>query len=371
MGITSIEWTDRSVNPIRARLNGAVGHHCEKVSPGCANCYASRMQPRFGLPPYQADKRAGVEPFFDAARLEEVLRRRTPTKWFWCDMTDLFGSWVPDEWIDQCFAVMALTPQHTHQILTKRPERMRAYIEGDGLVGGISGRSWRIREAGHAMGVRIREHVNFALPLRRVWLGVSVENQATADERIPLLLKTPSAVRFISAEPLLGPIDLEQVPIPAPGADHYRLRGVAQPMSERESEPDDWKYWTRLSAKLDWVIVGGESGPGARECRPAWVRSIVQQCDKAAVAAFVKQLGAEVITRNDDGFEGPTGCEGELGKEWPEHIAIEDRVEDNPHGYREEYQGADVRIHLRDRKGGDPEEWPLNLRVRELPETRD
>lgn len=91
MSITSIEWTDRSVNPIRARLGAAVGHHCEKVSPGCANCYASRLQSRFKMPPFQMDKRADVEPFFDERRLQEVLRRKTPTKWFWCDMSDMFG----------------------------------------------------------------------------------------------------------------------------------------------------------------------------------------------------------------------------------------------------------------------------------------
>src|SRR5688572_12765248 len=136
MTVTSIEWTDRSVNPIRARNKdtGAIGHFCEKVSPGCAHCYAAswnlRVRPSgkyligTGLDFVPAN-RENVEIFLDDSKLREVLRQKAPTKYFWCDMTDLFGEWVPVEYIDRCFAVMALTPHHTHQVLTKRADRMR------------------------------------------------------------------------------------------------------------------------------------------------------------------------------------------------------------------------------------------------------
>jgi len=169
-------------------------------------------------------------------------------------------------------------------------------------------------------------------PLSNVWLGVSVENQHFADERIPLLLQTPAAVRFISAEPLLGPVDLHS------------------PVLEADSD-----------GYLDWVIVGGESGAGARPFAVAWARSIVAQCQAAGVPVFVKQLGADVRDRNDAGFDGcsPTS--------WPESIEERDAIEYELSGYREDWQGAEVRVHLRDRKGGDMAEWPSDLQVREFP----
>src|SRR5437868_3326416 len=105
MGKTTISWTDHSINPIRARskATNAVGHYCEMTSPGCANCYSSNFQKRFNMPAFTAGTRRGdIEPFLDQSKLQEVLRRKKPTKYFWCDMTDLFGEWVPDEWIDRC-----------------------------------------------------------------------------------------------------------------------------------------------------------------------------------------------------------------------------------------------------------------------------
>lgn len=131
MGKTSIEWTDHSINPIRARLKstGAVGHYCEKISTGCVHCYASGLQRRFQMPEFGGgQKRDDIELFLDNKKLEEVRRRKKPTRYFWCDMTDLFGDWVQDEWIDACFDTMWLTPRHTHQILTKRPDRMVRYV---------------------------------------------------------------------------------------------------------------------------------------------------------------------------------------------------------------------------------------------------
>lgn len=363
MGKTTIEWTrgddgspGHTVNPIRARLNDAIGHYCEKVSAGCVNCYASRMQPRFGMPPFQQQRHLDVEPFFDATRLDEVLRRKKPTRWFWCDMTDLFGAWVPDAWIDQCFAVMALTPQHTHQLLTKRPERMREYVNS---WSGLSGqqRSLRLRDVmyrGHPAEALIQRsapaHVgDLAWPLPNVWAGVSCEDQPTADARIPILLQTPAAVRFVSAEPLLGPITLN----PWLLSEHGRRLIGAQP-------------------GLDWLIVGGESGLKARPCDVAWIRRIVEQCRAAGVPAFVKQLGSNVRDRNDAGWDATShvwadGADAGHPVEahaWPDHIR---GVAHNPNGWREEYQGAPVRVLLHDRKGGDFSEWPADLRVREFP----
>ncbi len=303
---TSIEWTDRSVNPIRARdrATGAEGHWCEKVSPGCKNCYASRIQSRLQMHRYDAGNRDRVEVFLDRSRFDEVLRRRKPTKWFWCDMTDLFGEWVPDEWIDACFVVMALTPQHTHQVLTKRAGRMREYFaelaaeNPADLLARYSEAAGNMLDGEwvHAQGRRFRPRIEAfisacfglgfeeidgeecevqvdepELPLPNVWLGVSVENQATADERIPLLLQTPAAVRFLSCEPLLGPVDLGAVPpLGRPCAPSRNGRGVG------------------------WVVVGGESGPGARPMHPTWARELRDQCTANGVPFFFKQWGAWV-----------------------------------------------------------------------------
>lgn len=308
MAATSIEWADHSINPIRAKFGQAHGpavngHYCEKISPGCANCYASTLQKRFKLPSFPGETwgdvtvrldgttKTGVVPYLDETKIAEVLRRKKPTRYFWCDMTDAFGWWVPDAWLDKMFATMAISPQHTHLVLTKRPERMREYITR-------TGRSIEpLQAAARSLGYSLQFDFNgrkFGLtpwPLPNVWLGVSAEDQRRFDERAPLLAKTPAAVRFLSAEPLLGPIDC--------------VLDVA---------------------KLDWVIVGGESGHGARPCTIGHVREIVQQCAASGVACFVKQLGSKPVNR-----------EGE------------------PHA-------------CANRKGGDPAEWPENLRVRQFPD---
>lgn len=268
MGATSIEWTDRSINPIRARLEGAVGHHCEKISPGCKNCYSSRLQPRFRMPTFNEQaggKIVGLRSFLDEAKLAEVLRRRAPTKWFWCDMTDIFGEWVPDEWIAACWATMLLTPHHTHQVLTKRIERARTLLS--------SGRFYDLVLAAASGPRRDRPELNgigisspALVPAKWIWLGVSVEDQRRADERIPWLLETPAAVRFVSAEPLLGAVDLATYLDPA-----------AAPCGETD-------------ATLDWVIVGAESGHGARPIDVDWARAIRDQCVAAGVPFFLKQF---------------------------------------------------------------------------------
>ena len=181
-------------------------------------------------------------------------------------------------------------------------------------------------------------------PLPNVWLGVSVENQRFADERIPLLLETPAAVRFISAEPLLGPIDVRWRSADGGGFVQYLpAPGPPDPPNVKNRRP-----------YLNWVITGGESGPKARPCRVEWIADIVRQCQASHVPVFVKQLGSNVEDRNDAGFEG------DPGDRWTPETRYEELTSEG-------WQGDPVRIRLRDRKGGDPQEWPEDLRVRDFP----
>jgi protein gp37 len=357
MAETKIEWTDHSVNPIRARIGEGSGHYCEKVSPGCKNCYSSRLQPRFRMPQFQEQRRVGAVHWLDESKLAEVLRRRKPTKYFWCDMSDMFGEWVPGAWIARCFAVMALTPQHTHQVLTKRSQRMRALLtdsdfreEVHGAMGDIlaewthfaAPEGWqRFRQADPhqpEFGEEWWEGPAPPWPLPNVWLLVSAEDQPRAEERIPDLLATPAAVRGVSLEPLLGPIVLPW---------YWCVRCNVEP--ERHLETHLHCHDDGQVRKLDWAIVGGESGHGARPCDVAWIRSIVEQCRDEGVACFVKQLGA--ITQTTDAIErfAMFGT--------PEIPRI----------------GGPAQLVLTQRmagKGGDPAEWAEDLRVREFPEVR-
>lgn len=340
MAETTIQWTDHSLNPIRARRflqaepepQYAMGHHCRKISPGCANCYASKMQSRFRMPEYLGEGAGlnGVEPFLDESKLAEVLRRKKPTKYFWCDMTDLFGEWVLNEWIDRCFATMALTPQHTHQVLTKRPERMLEYVTTRGY---------------HAYNdVRLETE---QWPARNIWFGVSVEDQTRADERIPLLLQTPAAVRFLSIEPLLGPISLEQYLWAAGGS----TAGPWQYPSgrvERASGIGGQTISSKPAREIRWTIIGGESGPHARPCHLEWVRDLVRQCQAAGTAVFVKQLGRSAWSTVKADHRG--------------------RIDKGAHMGSAPVAPEPWRLWLDDSHGGDPAEWPEDLRVRQFPE---
>lgn len=276
MGQSKIEWTDATWNPIHAenRKTGGIGHFCEHVSDGCKNCYAERFQPRVANPVrYARQDRDKVRLFLDEAVLTQPLRWRSPRMIFVCSMTDLFAEFVPDEWIDRVFAVMALCPQHTFQPLTKRSARMRAYAGDDDThsrVGTIMAEMWKAPLTADQW------------PLPNVWLGVSCEDQEWANARIPDLLATPAAVRFISAEPLLGPLDLTQVKHQlAPQS--YEIASVL--------EGDDGFGLNKQRSRLDWVIAGGESGPKARPVHPDWFRSLRDQCAAAGVPFFFKQWG--------------------------------------------------------------------------------
>ena len=298
---TGIEWTDATWNPIRG---------CSRVSEGCRNCYAERMAHRFSgagqpfegltqlvnghpawtgkvalaeghlLDPLKWKRYGNIECVGKgkAARLEVESRSR---RIFVNSMSDLFHPNVPEEWIDRIFAVMALCPQHTFQVLTKRPERMRAYCTDDATLGRLLRAAATIAASlgGRVEGkLRQRRDGFTGITLPNLHLGVSVEDQATAEERIPLLLQTPAAVRFVSAEPLLGGVNLRDLPRPAP----------------RVGKFDALLAFTldgRWSSHLDWVICGGESGPGARPMHPDWARGLRDQCVAAGVPFFFKQWG--------------------------------------------------------------------------------
>jgi protein gp37 len=308
---SKIQWTDATWNPTTG---------CTKVSPGCANCYIERT-PAFRIAGRKFVKGA-TDLRLHKDRLKQPLHWNNPRRVFVNSLSDLFHDDVPNSFIDQVFAVMALAPKHTFQVLTKRPDRMRAYVTSrNGYCSGV----WFAAEKLKASPPR--EHWyhaarTFDWPLPNVWLGVSVENQHFADERIPLLLETPAAVRFISAEPLLGPVDL--------------THGVSTPycvVKDRHSaESCDIR-------RLDWVIVGGESGHGARSFDPTWARLILNQCHRAGVPVFVKQLGSNVRMPRE---------------EWESGSRIRDRW-------------VNGRAILVDSKGGDPAEWPEELRVRQFP----
>ena len=309
---TPIEWSDATWNIITG---------CTLVSEGCRHCYAARLAAtrlrehpsRKGLARANASGEAKFtgEVRFNEDWLDQPLRWRRPRRVFVCAHGDLFHESVPDEWIDRVFAVMALAPQHTFQVLTKRPERMQAY-----LAAHDAGLRWR-----ECLPESARGHIGQAISwtcsgLPNVWLGTSVEDQATADARIPHLLATPAAVRFVSAEPLLGSLDLRGW---VPGDDGCQLcddgDGLDPPRCQRrdipreEQCPENWEvFWNDRPGygderrHLDWVIVGGESGPGARPMHPDWARSLRDQCQAAGVPFFFKQMGSWRVTydRNRD-----------------------------------------------------------------------
>ncbi len=284
-GKSAIEWTDAVWNPTTG---------CSKVSPGCAHCYAEALSKRYaganGWPaefkPWTPDN-AAENVILHPDRLDAPLHWKTPRRVFVNSMSDLFHEQVPDEFIDRVFSVMARTPQHTYQVLTKRPERFVRYSRMRCQENGQAASFWSAFE---------NKDYRPSWPLSNVWLGVSVENQRWADERIPILLDTPAAVRFISAEPLLGPLDLTHLYGHVNFGDHVDLTVDAlsgmytAAWAGRKSQPDR-PLDTLGRGKLDWVIVGGESGSRHRPFDPEWARSIVAQCRDAGVAVFVKQLG--------------------------------------------------------------------------------
>ena len=287
---STIEWTEATWNPIAG---------CSLVSPGCTNCYAMRrVAPRLSANPATPHYAGTVQsskggPVWTGkigiaadAVLLKPLKWRRPRMIFVNSTSDLFHPDVPEAVIDRVFAVMALCPQHTFQVLTKRPERMREYLSSPATTDRVMLAGLRLIETGKSPKARELEGWRpHPWPLPNVWLGTSVEDQQRADERIPHLLATPAAVRFISAEPLLGPIDVTGISYGG-GVVVHALRGRRIDVFD-----DSWGEREEYYAKLDWVIVGGESGSGARPMHPDWARSLRDQCAAAGVPFFCKQWG--------------------------------------------------------------------------------
>lgn len=335
---SSIEWTDATWNPVRG---------CSRISPGCGGanhqggCYAEKIAARFSGPGQPFEGFAKRTPHGGAwtgkmavvwDQVDQPIRWRKPRRIFANSMSDLFHPALDHDDVAIIYgtAIAAVhLRKHTIQILTKRADVMRERLNDKHF--------WEVANA--CAEHLVLEHTD---PLNRrsddaratcdnygpdspppgIWLGVSVES-LEYKRRIDDLKATPAAIRFLSCEPLLedlGALD---------------LAGIHQ------------------------VIVGGESGPRSRPFWAPWARSILRQCRRQRVACFIKQMGANVTDRNDAGFDG---CEN--GWELEDEV---DQVEHDINGYREEYQGAPVRIRLKDKKGGDMAEWPADLRVREFP----
>lgn len=279
MGVeSSIQWTQATWNP---------WHGCRKVSAGCKYCYMYRDKDRYGQDPTKVLRSKG--------NFNQPLKMKEPALIFTCSWSDWFIE-EADAWRDEAWAIIKATPQHTYQILTKRPERIRHCLPedwGDGYP--------------------------------NVWLGTSVEDQEQANKRIPHLLMNDAAIHFVSAEPLLRPVDLTQVEV-----NGLELFGMG--LTEEEKQAGPKRFTNALSEdcwmgnKLDWVIVGGESGNHTgkwlyRTCDFHWIDGLITQCQANGVAVFVKQLGTQ------------------LAKD----------------------------MHLHDRHGGEMEEWPTQLQIREMP----
>ncbi len=261
MADTSIQWCDKVWNPVTG---------CTKVSQGCKNCYAETVANRF----WKGRKFTDVRCHED--RLDQPLRWRKPSRVFVNSMSDLFQEGVPFNFIDNVFAVMAAANPHTYQILTKRPERMLEYMtELSNAKRAVCSKAAEYRKS--VIGGLVALGWAQGRPVPNVWLGVSVENQETGDERIPILLQTPAAVRFLSVEPLLDNVDLAEA-----------LTGGV-PTESQAYGPNGLHFIRHGAPRVDWVIVGAESGPRARPMNEDWVRAIRDQCVEAGVAFFYKQ----------------------------------------------------------------------------------
>ncbi len=363
-----IQWT-------MATWNFLIG--CTKKSLGCMGCYAIRVAWRLmhNPNPKIAKKFEGTVARdskgelnwtgrinFDEETLALPLRWTRPRRIFVNSLSDFFHPNVETRWILAALGVMMATRQHTYQILTKHPDRAaRIFRDIDGVATQreLTPREL-IEEAGleYVEACHLQAHDSDDWPLLNVEILTSVEDQATADERIPWLLKVPAVIHGISAEPLLGPIDLTRWLEPTgfqcldPDCVHRQRSFLSGAEQEEYELTEDWingngeteqgdpicldcglvGTWTGYDKGLDWVIVGGESGPGARSMHLEWARSIVAQCKEAHVPVFVKQLGSHPVLWRDDDPEVP------------------------PYAYR-----------LEDRKGGDITEFPTDLQVRELP----
>ncbi len=266
------KYWDKAWNPVTG---------CTPASEGCDHCWARAMHERFH----------GVGSFatvtFHPDRLEIPLQRRKPSVFF-VDCCDPFHEDVPDEVLDRMMAVVAMCPHHRFLLLTKRPERMQGYFSG---YGGGRAPEDRIAEAARRVGGDeaecraanaivgcLGEGHNVGWPMRNLWLGVTVEARSVA-KRIWTLLKTPAMWRWVSLEPLIAPVDLDAI----------------------EAMCATWRRGLTIGIYLDWVTVGGETGPGARPCQVEWIRKIIDQCQASQVPVWVKQLGSQACRLDEHG----------------------------------------------------------------------
>jgi protein gp37 len=328
---SSIEWTDATWNPTRG---------CSRVDDdGCKNCYAMRFAHRFSGPGQRYEgltilrPKTASRPGVDWSgkvqlvpeQLELPLGWRKPRKVFVDSMSDLFHEGLPDEALDAVIAVMGACDDaglgHEFQVLTKRPARALGYLKSE-----RARKAWNSRRMNRS-----------AWPARNLWLGVSVSNQKNADERIPLLLQCPAAIRFVSYEPALGPVDFTHLDAEAAGHKDFC---VIDALTGRQT--DMGRPCPDVGAKLDWIIVGGESGHGARPFDVWWAVQTIAQCKAAGVACFVKQVGSKPVIPVTD----PEATNYGERLPWP----------------------------VKHPKGGDWDEWPRglreDLRVRQFPEVR-
>ncbi len=336
--MTNIEWTQppgfkgETWNPTTG---------CTKTSAGCTNCYAEGVAERFWAkqyPPVESERIPIIGATVDdltrprrftdvqchPERLEQPLRWRKRRFVFVDSMSDLFHEEVPDEFIRAVFIVMGRARRHRFAVLTKRPERMECLFRRwmrDGLT---------LRE-----GYTLRTD-DKCRPLPNVILGVSAEDQATADERIPLLLQTPAALRMVSYEPAIGGVDVRP---------WLRCQSCGYSRDDQKTHGDHGRCDASVSGApwgglvtLDWVVCGGESGPNARPCHMEWLRSVKDQCQAAGVPCFIKQLGAVPYINDCQARTWTPDDRGRGRVTWP-----------------------------KSRKGNDPAEWPEDLRVREWP----
>lgn len=341
---SAIQWTEATWNPVRG---------CSRVSEGCRHCYAETFGGRFageGQPwhgfitkhrpgpdgePVETEPRWTGRVEVIESRLNEPRRWKDPRLVFVNSMSDLFHEKLAFEEIDRVFRVMLQTPQHTYQVLTKRPERASEYL-------------WA------------RSGSTNRLYLPNVWLGTSAEDQATLDARAPHLLGAPAALHFLSLEPLLGPVDASRYmwPVHAVWSSKYNTPEEAL----ADGALVDYRRQALVSADrsyVKWVIVGGESGFSARPMHPAWARSLRDQCAKSGTAFFFKQEGAWTTRRpsNDKWNARETVA---LSDDGTHFYGIDPATTSMPRGM--------VTLFRYVGKNADPEDWPEDMRVREMPE---
>ena len=373
---TEIQWTDETWNPVTG---------CTRVSPGCANCYIERTPPfrmagrRFEIVGQASTTGVQLHP----DRLEQPLRWRKPRRVFVCSLADLFHDDVPDAFVIDVFSHMALAPAHTFQVLTKRPERARALLAGAARceLGWLTHNGDNPTSYG-GTGYVLPEQ----WPLPNVWLGVSIEN-ARFTWRADVLREIPAAVRFISAEPLLGSL-YDSGPRARPNGELDAPRELTASRPDSLQEDVDASDRARGRAPLDltgidWIIVGGESGPGARPFHLEHAREIIRaahgddptgcycpqeiadrgECSgRCHPAVFVKQLGARPVVTGEVAYVAESrlsrgfDCSGDRIPPQLTMLPVHEIVSEE--------------LLLRDSKGGDWDEWPADLRIREFPGPR-